>query len=193
MDLSDNTLYRTILNAIPSPVFIVDGDVRITDLNAVASAMSGQEKRDVLQRHGGEVLHCLHSIDVEAGCGRGLVCKNCVIRNSVKTCLAGQAVSRARIRMDFLPETGQKTMELMITASPMPNGGEPLALLIIEDITELTKLKSIIPMCMQCRKIRNDDEYWQTVEQYFHDHIGADVSHGICPACIEKYYSEYQS
>ena len=31
-------------------------------------------------------------------------------------------------------------------------------------------------MCMQCRKIRNDDEYWQTVEQYFHDHIGVDFS-----------------
>jgi PAS domain-containing protein len=190
MELSDNTLYRTIFNAIPSPVFVVDQDVRVADLNGTATTLAG-EKETVLNRRGGEVLHCLHSRDVEKGCGRGPVCERCVIRNSVRTCLEGQAVSRTRTRLDFLPETGRKAMELLITASPMPNGGKPLALLIIEDITELSKLKSIVPMCMQCRKIRNDDQYWETVEQYFHDHIGVDVSHGICPACIDKHFPEY--
>jgi PAS domain-containing protein len=65
MDLDGNSLYRTILNAIPSPVFIVDDDVRIADLNGIASTMSGQEKETVLKRRGGEALHCLHSADVE--------------------------------------------------------------------------------------------------------------------------------
>jgi hypothetical protein len=69
----------------------------------------------------------------------------------------------------------------------LTGGGEPLALVIIEDITEISTLKSIIPMCMQCRKIRNDEQYWQTVEQYFHEHIGVDFSHGICPDCIDKF------
>ena len=191
MDLNGNSLYRTILNAIPSPVFIVDDDVRIADLNGVASSLSGQQKDAVLKRRGGEVLHCLHSADVEEGCGRGPACEHCVIRNAVTACLDGQAVSRARMKMEFLPVTGQQSMELLVTASPMVSDGETLALVIIEDITEMSKLKEIIPMCMQCRKIRNDHEYWQTVEQYFHDHIGVDFSHGICPACVEKYYSEY--
>jgi PAS domain-containing protein len=193
MDRSDNTLYRTILNAIPSPVFIVDDDVRITDLNEVAATMSEQQKEAVFRRRGGEVLHCIHSTDVTEGCGRAPSCKHCVIRNSVKECLEGKAVSRARMKMDFQPMSGRKTMELLITASPIAGDGEPLALVIIEDITEISALKGIVPMCMQCRKIRNDEEYWQTVEQYFHDHIGVDVSHGICPACVDKYYSEYRS
>ena len=193
LDKSDNTLYRTILNAIPSPVFIVDEDVRITDLNGVASTLSGQDKEAILKRRGGEALHCLHSADVEEGCGRGPHCKSCVIRNSVKACLDGREVSRARIRMDFLPGSGRKTMELLITASPMPGGGEPLALVIMEDITEFSMLKNIIPMCMKCKNIRNDEQYWQSVEKYFHDHIGVDFSHGICPECFDKYYSEYRT
>jgi len=187
----DKTLYRTILNAIPSPVFIVDEDVRIIDQNEAAAAMSGQEKELVLRRRGGEVLHCIHSTEVAEGCGRAPVCKSCVIRNAVKACVAGQKVSRARMKMDFLPETGQGTMELLITASPLPGGDGRQALLIIEDITEISTLKSIIPMCMKCRKIRSDEEYWQSVEQYFHDHIGVDFSHGICPSCVEKFYPEY--
>ena len=193
MNLSDDSLYRSILNAIPSPVFIVDDDVRIVDLNRVASALSGQEKGAALTRRGGEVLHCLHSTDVEEGCGKAPFCKRCVIRNSVKSCIEGKAVSRSRMKMDFLPESGHKTLDLLITASPMPSGGEFQALLIIEDITEISMLKSIIPMCMKCRKIRNDEEYWQTVEQYFHDHIGLEFSHGICPACVDQFYPEYRS
>lgn len=189
----DNTLYRSILNAIPSPVFIVDDDVRIADLNGVATSMSGQEKGAVLSRRGGEVLHCLHSTEVEGGCGKAPFCKRCIIRNSVKSCLEGKAVKRARMKMEFLEASGQKALELLITASPMPCDGAPQALLIIEDITEISTLKSIIPMCMKCRKIRNDEEYWQTVEQYFHDHIGLDFSHGICPNCVDKFYPEYRS
>ena len=145
-------------------MFVVDDDVRIADLNGVASAMSGQEKDTVLKRRGGEVLHRLHSADVEEVCGRGPACQHCVIRNAVTACLDGKSVSRARMKMEFLPVTAQNAMERLVTASPMTSGGDTLALVIIEDITEMSKLKDIIPMCMQCRKIRNDDEYWQTVE-----------------------------
>jgi PAS domain-containing protein len=193
MTSHDNSLYRTILNAIPFPVFTVDDDMRITDLNEMAATMSGQEKQAVLRRRGGEVFHCLHSTEVAEGCGRAQSCKRCVIRNSVNVCLEGQTVSRARMKMDFLAVAGQETMELLITACPLPSSTERLALLMIEDITEISTLKNIIPMCMKCRKIRNDEEYWQSVEQYFHDHIGVDFSHGICPACVDKFYPEYRS
>jgi hypothetical protein len=192
MNLNDNTLYQTILNAIPTPVFVVDDDVRITDLNQVAYSLSGQEKEAVLRRRGGEVLHCLHSSDVPEGCGRAPFCHQCVIRNSVKMCLHGQTVSRARMKMDFLPASGLKAMELLITASPIAGGSERLALLIIEDITEISTLKNIIPICMKCKKIRNDEQYWQTLEQYFNEHIGVDFSHGICPACADEFYPEFR-
>jgi hypothetical protein len=96
------------------------------------------------------------------------------------------------MKMDFLPGAGRKTMELLITASPIAGSDERLALLIIEDITEISTLKSIIPMCMKCRKIRNDEQYWQSVEQYFHEHIGVDFSHGICPECVDAFYPEFR-
>jgi hypothetical protein len=190
MNLDDKTLYRAILNAIPTPVFVVDDDVRIADLNDVASTLSGQEKGAVLKRRGGEVLHCLHSTDVPEGCGRAPFCQQCVIRNSVKGCLQGRTISRTRMKMDFVPASGRKTMELLITASPIPGSEARLALLIVEDITEISTLKDIIPICLKCRKIRNDEQYWQSVEQYFHEHIGVDFSHGICPTCAKNFYPE---
>jgi hypothetical protein len=190
MGFSENTYYRTILDAIPIPVFVVDGDVRIRDLNDVAIRFCGQGKDAIYRQHGGEVLHCMHSLDVPEGCGRAPFCQNCVIRGSVTACLQGQKVSRKRVRMEFVEGLSRKPMDLLITASPMPDSVEPLALLMIEDVTELLSLRSLIPICMLCKKIRDDEQYWHEVEDYFHRQTGVDFSHGLCPACAVKFKND---
>jgi PAS domain-containing protein len=192
MELQQNALYRMLLDAIPIPVFVMDDDVRIMDLNEVALKLCATEKAALLQQRGGDALHCLHSKDVQEGCGRAPACRQCVIRNSVTKCLQGQTVSRARMKMEFLPAPEQKRAELLITASPLP-GAEKRALLIVEDITETSTLRDIIPICMKCKKIRSDEQYWQNVDRYFHEHIGVDFSHGICPACSGEFYPELRS
>ncbi len=194
MSFSENGQYRAILNAIPAPVFVVDDDVRIRDLNAAAIRFCGQDKQALYRRRGGEVLHCLHSVDVPEGCGQGPFCQNCMIRRSVNTCLQGRKVNRERLRMEFVDGSSRKPMEMLITASPMPDSGESLALLIFEDVTELLSLRALIPICMLCKKIRDDEQYWREIEDYFRKQIGVDFSHGLCPACVKKFnesqYSE---
>lgn len=191
MDFTKNTYYRTILDSIPIPVLVVDSDVRIRDLNDVALRFCCQAKEAIYRQRGGEVLHCLHSVDVPEGCGRGPYCENCVIRGSVTACLQGQTVNRKRTRLEFVEGPSRKPMELLITASPIPDSGEPLALLMIEDVTELLSLRALVPICMKCKKIRDDEQYWRGLEEYFHDQIGVDFSHGICPACVKQFYGEY--
>jgi len=46
-------------------------------------------------------------------------------------------------------------------------------------------LQGILPICSYCKKIRGDQDYWQTVESYVADHSEAEFSHGICPTCYE--------
>jgi response regulator RpfG family c-di-GMP phosphodiesterase len=45
-------------------------------------------------------------------------------------------------------------------------------------------LEGILPICMYCKKIRNDDNAWQQVESYITQHSEAKFSHGICPECF---------
>jgi signal transduction histidine kinase len=140
--LTNGTLDRTLFDALPIPAFIVDFNVRILALNSAAARfVDNKDLRTVFDGLAGEVFHCLYSTFSPEGCGTSPYCQQCVIRNSVANCLEGQAVSRARTRMDFLPETGRKSMELLITANPMPNSSERLALLMIEDITENEELE----------------------------------------------------
>jgi len=48
------------------------------------------------------------------------------------------------------------------------------------------KLEGIIPICGICKKIRNDEESWEQLEQYISEHSEALFSHGLCPDCFEK-------
>jgi DNA-binding response OmpR family regulator len=53
-------------------------------------------------------------------------------------------------------------------------------------LADVKKLKRLLPICMYCKSVRDDKDYWHEIEEYIHTETGADFSHGICPACMEK-------
>jgi sigma-B regulation protein RsbU (phosphoserine phosphatase) len=53
-------------------------------------------------------------------------------------------------------------------------------------LDDVKRLRQLIPICMYCKSVRDDGDYWRKIEEYIHTETGADVSHGICPACMEK-------
>lgn len=53
-------------------------------------------------------------------------------------------------------------------------------------LAEVKTLRAILPICSYCKKIRDDENYWQSVEAYISRHTNATFSHGICPACFER-------
>jgi CheY-like chemotaxis protein len=55
---------------------------------------------------------------------------------------------------------------------------------------EIKTLKGILPICVHCKKIRNDTGYWEQVENYISSHSMADFSHGICPDCLRKHFPD---
>ena len=61
----------------------------------------------------------------------------------------------------------------------------------LREATEKIKiLKGFLPICSHCKKIRNDEGYWQQLEKYISEHSEAQFSHGICPTCAKEHYSE---
>jgi sigma-B regulation protein RsbU (phosphoserine phosphatase) len=56
-----------------------------------------------------------------------------------------------------------------------------------EALDQIETLEGILPICMYCKKIRNDQNYWQQVESYISQHSQAEFTHGLCPECFEKH------
>ena len=57
---------------------------------------------------------------------------------------------------------------------------------ILDFTTQIRQLKELIPICMFCRRVRNDQDYWQQVEAFIQTQTGSQFSHGICPDCFGK-------
>ena len=53
-------------------------------------------------------------------------------------------------------------------------------------LAEVKTLREILPICSYCRKIRNDQNYWDTVENYISQHTNSRFSHSVCPDCYKN-------
>jgi len=76
-------------------------------------------------------------------------------------------------------QTGFRTLELQ----------RSLAHRVIElesTLLQVKQLQGLFPICPYCKKVRDDQNYWQQIEEYVTDHSGAQFSHSICPGCYER-------
>ena len=58
-------------------------------------------------------------------------------------------------------------------------------------LAQVRTLHGLLPMCSNCKKIRDDKGYWRKVETYIAEHTDAKITHGFCPECLEKLYPKY--
>jgi len=66
---------------------------------------------------------------------------------------------------------------------------------LIDELTcaaaEIKTLQGIIPICMYCKKVRDDEGFWHQVESYMSKHSNAQFSHGLCPDCLKRYEERF--
>jgi hypothetical protein len=57
-------------------------------------------------------------------------------------------------------------------------------------LSQIKTLSGLIPICCSCKKIRDDQGYWNEIEEYINEHADIQLSHGICPECTGKLYPD---
>jgi CRP-like cAMP-binding protein len=57
--------------------------------------------------------------------------------------------------------------------------------------TIVEAIGGLLPICAHCKKIREDDDSWVSIEKYISDHSEAEFSHGLCPDCVKELYPQY--
>lgn len=61
-----------------------------------------------------------------------------------------------------------------------------------EALTEVKTLRNFLPICANCKKIRDDEGYWNQIEVYLKRHANVEFSHGLCPDCMEELYGDQE-
>lgn len=57
-------------------------------------------------------------------------------------------------------------------------------------LANIKTLKGLLPICFSCKQIRDDKGYWNQIDTYIRDHTEAELTHGICPPCVQKLYPD---
>ncbi len=91
-----------------------------------------------------------------------------------------RAVTIAMARHNDLMELRRMNKELQIRKQELE-----------KSLAEIKTLRGILPICANCKKIRDDKGYWNQIEKYIHEHFEAEFSHGICPDCMKKLYPDF--
>lgn len=64
---------------------------------------------------------------------------------------------------------------------------------LVDALASVKQLSGLLPICSNCKKVRDDNGYWQLVEQYISERSDATFSHGLCPDCMKKMYPDEES
>ena len=58
-------------------------------------------------------------------------------------------------------------------------------------MSEIKILRGILPICSQCKKIRDDEGYWTQIEAYISEHSDVEFTHGMCAECAKELYPDF--
>lgn len=182
--------YRRLVEYAPDAILVHGGGLFLY-ANGAALRLFGADRPD--QFVGRTVISIVHPD-----------CRETVeerIRQLEETTIANSPREQRMVRFDGTP------VDVEATGIRIVYRGKPAVQVILRDITErkrlreeltdkvaqlsaalakVKQLEGIIPICMYCKKIRDDEESWQQLEKYITEHSEAFFSHGICPECFEK-------
>jgi hypothetical protein len=132
------SFHETVFDAAPVAMFVVDRDMGIIDFNLAAAKLTYPVVTEALRPVTGEVLRCVHA---NGGCGDSAACRTCVIQKSVRASFDGAHICRRAALMTLRQGGDPVNFEFLVTTAPFQDGQEPLALLALEDLTELESLR----------------------------------------------------
>lgn len=209
---TDSQILQSIIDRSVIPSFIINRDHLVLYWNRALEQLSRIPAEEVIgtRRHWqafyAQERPCMADLLVDGEIGR---IPDWYEKKFTKSNLIDEAFEAT----DFFPDLGEAGKWLRFTAATIRNEKGIIigALETLEDITErkaaeqerealildlkqaLSKIKILrvlLPICASCKKIRNDQGYWEQIETYIQEHSDAEFSHGFCPECAARLYPE---
>ena len=176
-------IYRQILDVMPTPIFVVDRDLRIVDHNKAAHELLAIPIEEASDHHSGHILNCLNAVQRSEGCGRTPFCARCGLRNALNAAARGERSVHTRATLRLVEDGRDRDRVFRITVAPFEQAGEERWLLILDDRTEQQELEQLFPVCSSCLELRMDESLRKRAEDYLARHWDGDPTACLCESC----------
>ncbi len=139
--LNQKGFLKSLFESIPCGVLIIDGDRRVLAVNNVVERTFGISGAEVMDQRGGEALRCVNAFKNPKGCGFAEECITCGVRNTALEALAGNQIHRKKAKIQLSVDGKTNDLQLLVSAAPFDHEGKRLAVIILENMTELNTLR----------------------------------------------------
>jgi PAS domain S-box-containing protein len=188
--MKDHNYYLGIINGLQEPILVIGKDFQVLDANEAAGQAYGRDVGDMVGLRCHDVTHHFNRPCHEEG-------MLCPVR---EVFLSGNSV---RVVHEHKRSDGRSAWEEVVATPLRDSRGEVES--VVEEIHDLTDtlkneeivkqlqaevqtLQGLLPICSHCKKIRDADGQWNSVEKYIRHHSKAEFTHGVCPECLKKNY-----
>jgi len=183
--LDKHKLFETLFELLPSVVILVDTDYRVVAINAKAQAFFHMPRNDAYLQLCGYVFRCVNA-GKPAGCRKTPGCSDCLIRETVRMTLEGTNVSRNKAGYHVWKNGELIRINVLVTATHIVHENKTFALVVIDEISNITQIQGLLPICYSCHRIREGQDHWTRLEEYIQKHSEADFTHDLCPDCAKR-------
>lgn len=180
-----SSTFRSMFDALPFPVFMIDDGIRVHYCNAAAVAFLFRHEPSL----NGEIHHVWNDGLFTEGTEdrwRAILRRDAVLVTSVESAIHERCVVKRTAQLDIFPEGFRTGPATMITCSPFDIGARRHALLIFENMRPRNERKGLICICSVCHKVIDEQETLARIESYAKEYGGVEFSHGLCPKCLKS-------
>ena len=135
-----NALFETI----PASVMVVDENQKVRMVNRALEREFAVARDTVVDVCPGDALGCPRAVVEPQACGSLDECLKCQLRPTIAEALAGAKIDRRRCQFSYQVEEETRELTLLVSTKPLDHKGERLAIIILEDITELNSLRNVM-------------------------------------------------
>jgi len=155
-----------IYNNSPIIMFLVDENRRVLKANQLALEATGRQYDEIVGLRGGEALGCIHAAADPAGCGFGVHCEECIVRNTVLDSLkTGRAHHNVEAPVQIDLGDGVIDLYLLVSTSPLNAAGTKSVLVCLENITERKQAEEALRKAHAELEIRVEERTVKLVEK----------------------------
>jgi sigma-54 dependent transcriptional regulator, acetoin dehydrogenase operon transcriptional activator AcoR len=139
--INQDGFLKSMFESIPCGVLIIDKDRVVRAINNALEKTFGISQAEAVNRRGGEALQCIHAFSSPEGCGFSSACQDCRVRNIALNAISGKMMQRQLAEFQYKLNGNAHQLRLLLSAAPFSHNNEQLAIVIMEDITELSLLR----------------------------------------------------
>lgn len=180
--------FKVLFWHLPVIAALLDQEQRVHLVNRTLQVLFHHDAAITHPQTIGDYCTCAYASREPLGCGHAPQCKKCIIRNTVSQAIHVKTAIQDKGSITVQTGSGVSFLKVFIAATPLEVNGSTMALLIMQDIANITQLNGLLPICSCCKKIRTADGRWLNLERYIERHSEAQFTHDYCPECLNHFY-----